>query len=220
MGAILAKGERSHYEPGEVCWVGLATSDPVAATKFYAGLFGWEAEEPLVRLHGRDVALLYRQTPEARAAAVAPHWTTYVSVADADDAAARVRDLGGTVLRGPFDAMGAGRVTAIRDPTGAIASLWEAGTRAGAAIVDEVGALCGSQLVTPDVERARAFFAELLGAELPVRRGAPAEWLPSFGVVSIEEAVREAQRLGGRALGDGLIADPQGARFAVVASAP
>jgi predicted enzyme related to lactoylglutathione lyase len=208
--------EKSRYEPGEICWVGLAASDPVAAASFYTGLFGWEAEEPLVRLAGHDVALLYRQTPEARAAGVAPHWTTYISVADSDEAAGRVRDLGGVVVRGPFDAMGAGRVTAIRDPTGAIVSLWEPVTRIGATIVDEVGALCGCELVTPDAERARAFFAELLGAEPAVRSGAPPEWIPAFGVASAADSTRKAEGLGGRALGDGLIADPQGATFRVL----
>jgi uncharacterized protein len=38
-------GERTHYEPGTFCWVGLATSDPAAAEGFYTSLFGWEAEE-------------------------------------------------------------------------------------------------------------------------------------------------------------------------------
>ena len=38
-------GERTSYAPGTFCWVGLATSDPAAAERFYMGLFGWDAEE-------------------------------------------------------------------------------------------------------------------------------------------------------------------------------
>jgi len=34
-------GERTRYEPGTFCWAGLATSDPAAATAFYARLFDW-----------------------------------------------------------------------------------------------------------------------------------------------------------------------------------
>ena len=60
-------GERTRYEPGTFCWAGLATSDPAAATAFYAALFGWEAEPlsageagtyTILRDAGRDVAIL------------------------------------------------------------------------------------------------------------------------------------------------------------------
>jgi uncharacterized protein len=60
-------GERTHYEPGTFCWVGLATSDPAAAEQFYTGLFGWEAEElsageagtyTMLRRRAQDVAIL------------------------------------------------------------------------------------------------------------------------------------------------------------------
>ena len=33
-------GERTDYEHGTFCWVGLATSDVAAATAFYTSLFG------------------------------------------------------------------------------------------------------------------------------------------------------------------------------------
>src|SRR5215204_3109697 len=76
--------ERTRYAPGTFCWVGLATSDPVAASSFYGSLFGWEGEDlaagaagsfTMLRLGGKDVAILYRQMPEARAAGAPPHWT-------------------------------------------------------------------------------------------------------------------------------------------------
>jgi uncharacterized protein len=122
-------GERTHYEPGTFCWVGLATSDPAAAEGFYTSLFGWEAEElsaggagtyTMLRRAAHDVAILYRQQPEARAAGAPPHWTSYISVEDADATAARAAELGGAaVFREPFDVLDAGRVAAIGDPTGA-----------------------------------------------------------------------------------------------------
>src|SRR5215475_5243831 len=127
-------GERTRYEPGTFCWAGLATSDPAAATAFYTSLFGWEAEAPpagetgtytILRHAGREVAILYRQTAQARAAGAPPHWTSYISVEDADAIAARAGQLGGAVaFRPPFDVPGA-RVAAIADPAGAIVSLWQ-----------------------------------------------------------------------------------------------
>ena len=118
----------------------------------------------------------------------------------------------------------AGRVAAIRDPTGAIVSLWQPRERIGATLVNEVGALCWNELVTADVERAKSFFGELLGweyetddssyasivnagrhnggmrAQTERERGTPPSWLPYFTVESADEAARQAEQLGGRTL--------------------
>jgi predicted enzyme related to lactoylglutathione lyase len=227
-------GERTRYEPGTFCLVGLATSDPAPATSFYASLFGWDSEElsagevgsyTVLRRDGKEVAILYRQTPEARAAGAPPHWTSYISVEDADTAAARAGELGGAaVFREPFDVLDAGRVAAVRDPTGAIVSLWQPRSLVGAALVNDVGAWCWNELETTDVERAKAFFGELLGWEYETdERGyasiknagtlnggmreqtdrepeTPPNWLPYFTVENVDGAVRQAEQVGGRRL--------------------
>ena len=226
-------GERTHYEPGTFCWVGLATSDPAAAERFYTSLLGWEAKElsggeagtyTMLRRSAHDVAILYRQQPEARAAGAPPHWTSYISVVDADATAARAGELGGAaVFREPFDVLDAGRVAAISDPTGAIVSLWQPRSRIGATLVNDVGALCWNELATTDVGRAKSFFAELLGWEYETdggyvsiknvgrlnggmreqadqERGIPPNWLPYFTVQAADQAARQATQLGGRRL--------------------
>jgi uncharacterized protein len=226
-------GERTRYEPGTFCWVGLATSDPDSAKAFYTSLFGWEVEDlsagaagtyTMLRHGGREVAILYRQQPEARAAGAPPHWTSYISVGDASATAAKAHDLGGAaVFREPFDVLDHGRVAAIRDPTGAIVSLWQPRSRLGATLVNDVGALCWNELATTDVERAKLFFAELLGWEYETdggyasiknagslnggmreqtaqERGIPPNWLPYFTVENAENAARQAAQLGGREL--------------------
>lgn len=227
-------GQRTRYEPGTFCWVGLATSDPASAKAFYTGLFGWHAEDleagaagtyTTLRHGGKEVAILYLQQPEARAADAPPHWTSYISVEDADQIAARAGELGGAaVFREPFDVFDAGRVAAIRDPTGAIVSLWQPRSRIGATLVNDVGALCWNELATTDVERAKRFFDELLGWEYETdaggyasirnagrlnggmrkqtegERGIPPNWLPYFTVESTDEAARRAAHAGGRAL--------------------
>jgi predicted enzyme related to lactoylglutathione lyase len=251
-------GERTRYDPGTFCWVGLATSDVAAAKAFYGSLFGWEAEDlqagaagayATLRYGAEDVAILYRQQPEARAAGAPPHWTSYISVEDADTTAARAEELGGAaVFRAPFDVLDAGRVAAIRDPTGAIVSLWQPRSRIGATLVNGTGALCWNELATTDVELAKSFFGELLGWEYEtdesgyvsfknagrlnggMREHAEHErritraWLPYFTVESVDVAARRVAQLGGRQLAPttagrlgrwALIADPQGAAFAV-----
>jgi uncharacterized protein len=225
-------GERTRYEPGTFCWVGLATSDPPGATAFYKSLFGWQAEDlvageagtfTVLRHLGRDVGILYRQQPEARAAGAPPHWTSYISVEDADLTAARAGELGGAaVFREPFDVLDAGRVAAIRDPTGAIVSLWQPRSRIGATLVNDVGALSWNELATTDVGRAKSFFAELLGWKYETdhsgyttiknagrlnggmreqsrqERGIPPNWLPYFTVESADGAAGKAEQAGGR----------------------
>lgn len=224
-------GERASYDAGAFCWAGLATSSPADAEAFYAELLGWEAEElsagaagnyRLMRRGGKDVAILYLQTAEARAAHAPPHWTSYVSVADADATATRAGELGGAaVFREPFDVLEAGRVAAIRDPTGAILSLWQPRSKIGATLVNDVGALCWNELATTDVERAKPFYSELLGWAYQTdevgdatiinaghRNGAirklgahdravQPNWLPFFTVESIQQAAHHAERLGG-----------------------
>jgi uncharacterized protein len=241
--------ERARYQPGTFCWVGLATSDPDSAKAFYTALFGWDAEDfkaapastyTTLRLGGREVAILYMQQPEARAASASPHWTSYISVEDAEATAARAGELGGAaVFRKPFDVLDAGRVAAIRDPTGAIVSLWQPRARIGATLVNDVGALCWNELATTDVDRARSFFGELLGWEYETseggyvsirnvgtlnggmreqtdwERGTQPAWLPYFTVNDADETARRAERLSGRGLMP--TTEVHVGRFAVVA---
>lgn len=69
------------------------------------------------------------------------------------------------MFREPFDLLDAGRVAAIRDPTGAIVALWQPRSKIGATLVNDVGALCWNELATTNVGRAKSFFGELLGWE-------------------------------------------------------
>ena len=227
-------GERTYFEPGTFCWVGLATSDPVGAKAFYASLFGWQTEDltaseagsyTLLCRDAREVAILYRQTAEARAAGAPPHWTSFISVEDADATAARAGELGGAaVFRAAFDVVDAGRVAAVRDPSGAIVSLWQPRSRIGATLVNDVGALCWTELVTTNVEQAKSFYHDLLGWEYETddcgyttiknsdsrngfmrqqtaqERGIPPNWLPYFTVDCLDSATHWAQQIGGRQL--------------------
>jgi predicted enzyme related to lactoylglutathione lyase len=115
-------------------------------------------------------------------------------------------------------------VAVIRDPTGAIVSLWQPHSKIGATLVNDVGALCWNELATTDVERAKSFFGELLGWEYETDEGGyatiksagrtnggirelsereranPPNWLPYFTVDNAENAARHAERMGGRKL--------------------
>ena len=107
-------GKRDCYKPGTFCWVDLATTDPAGATNFYKEIFGWQAQDitggeggtySMLHLDGDEVCALYEIESGQREQGIPSHWSSYVSVEDAGEAAARARELGGTVLGGPRDVL-------------------------------------------------------------------------------------------------------------------
>jgi predicted enzyme related to lactoylglutathione lyase len=165
--------ERDDYEPGVPCWIDTLQPDPDAAMAFYAALFGWEFAGPgqmpgdppgryfVARLRGRDVAGIGSQPAGEWSPPSA--WSTYVSVASADEAALAAVDAGGEVLVEPFDVLPAGRMAVVADPTGAPFCVWQPGERRGAQLLNEPGAWAMSHLSSPDTERAVAFYGALFG---------------------------------------------------------
>ncbi|HEY3501843.1 MAG TPA: VOC family protein [Actinocatenispora sp.] len=109
-------------EPGSVGWCELITPDGDAADRFYQAVFGYQSQSKLPdatmdysvwHTDGRDVCgrLATADDPP-------PRWLTYFSVADPDQASAKATELGGQVLREPWDTP-YGRMSLIADPVGA-----------------------------------------------------------------------------------------------------
>lgn len=164
--------ERESYAPGTPSWVDLMTTDPDAAKSFYADLFGWEYDDrpagdqgvyTLCLKGGKSVAGLGKMNPEHEEAGMPPMWNTYVTVANADDAHAKISAAGGTNVSPVMDVMDAGRMAVGRDPTGAIFAVWEARNHIGCQLVNEHGTLTWNELLTPEVDRATRFYGQLFG---------------------------------------------------------
>jgi len=162
--------ERDGYIAGVPCWVDISQPDPDAAAAFYAGLFGWEFEDAMTagsegryliaRLRGGDVAAVSSQPEGGPPQAT---WNTYLWVEDADEAATKARDAGGTVLSEPFEVMDAGRMAVLADPEGAAFSVWQARAHRGARIVNEPGSLNFNVLNTRDTDAAKRFYGAVFG---------------------------------------------------------
>lgn len=162
----------THHEPGTPAWADLGTTDAEAAVAFYAGLFGWEAENTpagqagtyvICRRDGKDVVALYEQDEGMRSRGVPPLWLVYFSVDDVTAAAQQVQEAGGTVHAQPFDVAEAGRMALVQDPTGAMFGLWQPGNRAGAEILHQPGAMDWFELATNDPEKAGQFYEQVFG---------------------------------------------------------
>jgi predicted enzyme related to lactoylglutathione lyase len=181
--------ERDHYIPGVPCWVDTSEPDPGAAVEFYRGLFGWEFEDVMAPESGMHYFIGHVNGGDAAAVGSIPEgapsiatWNTYIAVASADDAAAKVRESGGTVLSEPFDVPEAGRMAVVADPEGAVFSVWEAKQMPGATVVNEAGTLNFNGLATRDVDAAKAFYGSVFGWTTLDLGGGGLMWtLPGYG---------------------------------------
>jgi uncharacterized protein len=223
-------GTRTEHAPGTFSWVDLTTNDAAGAKGFYGGLFGWEFEDneipgdggvySMCKVGGENVAAIAPATDR-----FPPHWNNYVTVASADDATAKAKELGANVIEEPFDVMGAGRMALFQDPTGAALCVWEPGDTIGARRVNDPGCLTWNELHTPDPGKALQFYTGLFGwsteemdtqggpsytivmvgersngGVMDTQEGEPPNWLPYFTVESRDAAAEQAKGLGAREL--------------------
>jgi predicted enzyme related to lactoylglutathione lyase len=171
--------EPREYAPGTPSWVDLGTPDLDAARAFYGSLFGWEivdqGEEAghysMCMLRGLPVAGMGPQMNPGP-----PHWTTYVSVADADAAVGKVKDAGGTVFMDPMDVMDVGRMAIFADTEGAVAAVWQPRAHKGAGIVNEPGSLCWNELASRNTAAAKQFYGAVFGWGANTSPGPPMEY--------------------------------------------
>lgn len=119
--------------PGQFCWLDLAASDAAAAQAFYKNLFGWTSEPQRANggfftrllLSGRDIGSMYELRRLHLDQGVPSHWTPYVRVTEAEEAARRAMSAGGRVVVPPFTVSGVARIALVQDPVGALIGLWE-----------------------------------------------------------------------------------------------
>ena len=236
-------GERTSYTPGTFCWVDLVSAEPDASKTFYTALFGWDYQDfpigdgalySVAQLDGKPVAAIV-PLPDP---SVPPHWNCYVSVEDADAAAARAQELGATVVLPAGDVGDSGRLAVIQDPQGALLSVWEPGEHFGAGLVNVPGALSWNDLLTPDVEASARFYRDLFGWQvdeipgaegrywsiangeikngglMPAPPGGHPAWNLYFAVDDTEETAARADRLGAQTVMGPM--DVPGGRFVVL----
>lgn len=169
------------YAPGTPSWVELSSKDPDASAVFYRQLLGWSTSEPgpaeetggyrMFQQGGRNVAGLMGHMQEGQPTA----WMTYVSVADADETAGKVKEAGGSVIAEPMDVMDLGRMAVFADPTGAVFGVWQPKEFAGADLVNEPNSLCWNEVLTRDADTDKPFYTSVFGwsAGRPSFEGAP-----------------------------------------------
>ncbi len=162
-----------------ICWADLAAKDMRAAASWYGSLLGWSAVDIdvgpdggalLLELDGKRVASMSQASSDPAAPVPPSCWVSYVAVASAEEATQTALAAGASVVVPPFDVLDLGREAILRDPVGALISLWEPRAHRGADLFDVPGTICSHELLTPEVERAATFYRALAGWEIDVVR--------------------------------------------------
>ena len=240
------------HSAGSFCWIELGTTDQTAAKAFYSSLFGWSPQDSpigpnevytLFKLEGRDAAAGYTLRQDQRANGVPPNWMIYIAVDSADQAAAKTKQLGGTVIVPPFDVMDLGRMAVIQDPAGAHFCVWQAAKNSGIGIAGVAGSLCWADLSTPDAKRASDFYSGLFGWQIMPgendksgylhikngehfiggvppsahrQPGVPPHWLAYFWVDDVDASAAKAKQMGAKLYVDPMTIENVG-RLSVIA---
>ena len=141
-GAVLAafKGEQEMSaeakdpEPGDVSWHELATTDSEAAFDYYADLFGWEKQDAMdmgeagvYQMYGVGEEMLGGMYTRPDDAPFPPNWLYYVATEDIESAKETIEADGGTILTGPMEVPGGGKILVAQDPQGAAFALHQKG---------------------------------------------------------------------------------------------
>jgi predicted enzyme related to lactoylglutathione lyase len=157
----------THFIDGAPDWLDLDTPDVSGAQSFYGNLLGWT-----YRLAAPDAGGygFFRTGDKNVAGAMPvdpgqaqPAWTIYFQTTDAEATAVAAEEAGGSVRLKPTDVMDKGRVAVLEDPTGTAFGVWQPAALRGFDTVNEQGALCWTELYTPDLPAAVTFFGRVLG---------------------------------------------------------
>jgi predicted enzyme related to lactoylglutathione lyase len=154
------------YEHGRFVWFELLTKEIDKATSFYPEILPWRIE-PMTMQDGSQYTLI--KVGDAGvggvvspAADVPTAWVSYVSVADVDETARRIKAAGGTTHVDAFDVPGVGRMQPVIDAQGGRFCVFK-GETDDPSRVDGPGSLHWNELWTQDPPASLAFYEDVLG---------------------------------------------------------
>lgn len=225
----------STHPAGTATWYDLTTGKPEETKRFYGELFGWTFHDGgpqfgnyhIVNKGDLPVAGFMPKTPEM--SQMPSVWTVYFGSQDAKADAERIQQAGGTIVSDAMQVGPLGVMLIAADPTGAVFGLWQPLEFQGAALVNEAGSMAWQDVYTRDADKARDFYAGLLGASSETMSGdgmtyyilkhgdfsvggvaqmseqqfpaeVPPHWMPYFAVENADTALKVAQANGGKVI--------------------
>lgn len=210
--------------PGKLVWVEHASADPSQARHFYSELLGWDVS--LMDISGQDYHVImsagqgiggYRKAQDGEPT----QWGIYLSVEDVDSSYAQAMEMGASSCMPPTDFVPAGRGATLKDPVGAMFSIWRSTSDDAPDAELPLAHWCWHELHATDDVRALAFYEtlfELQHDSMPAgeetyyvlkrgdaRRGGlmrnptgmgPSIWIPYVHVADVDATAAKAKALG------------------------
>ncbi len=216
---------------GRFVWHDLMTTDAERSQAFYRALLGWNIEaKPVGPFTYNVISTASGEIGgmvEEKAIPMS-HWMPYCAVPDVDAAAARCKELGGSVCVPPTDIPGTGRFAVCGDRQGAYFSIFAGTPNTPGADPDVMahGRVCWNELMTSDDADAQKFYSDLFGwAPQPMDMGemglyrvqmagekhaggimrspmpeAPSWWCVYFTVDDLAKSTSQARELGAKVM--------------------
>lgn len=148
---------------GAPCWIDLWTSDVEGSRRFYADLFGWEAQEPSPEFGGY---FMFNRSGVPVAGGMGDmgdlpaddSWKVYLDTDDIVRTAREAEAAGADITGPPAPVADLGIQAVLTDPTGARVGAWQAGTFPGFTVLGEHGSPSWCELHTRDYPTAVGFY--------------------------------------------------------------
>ena len=123
----------SYKNIGGIGWIDLTVPEAEKVKEFYKSVVGWK--DDAVSMGDYDDFNMIKPGSNEPAAGIChargtnaglpAQWMIYINVENLDESISSCEEMGGKILSGPKNMSGYGRMCVIRDPAGAVATLFE-----------------------------------------------------------------------------------------------
>jgi predicted enzyme related to lactoylglutathione lyase len=151
---------------GKFVWFELVAADLAKAKAFYGEVLGWKVQPFSIGKDSYDMIVAGETPIGGYTAPETPgpaHWTSYLSVADVDEAASKVAVAGGKLLAPAFDVPTIGRMARVADPEGATFWIMRGEGDDAADAPPAAGRFYWNELWARDAAKAAAFYRDVFG---------------------------------------------------------
>jgi uncharacterized protein len=169
---------------GAPCWFEFSSTDASASLPYFCALFDWRNIDQdmgdfgtysfLQHANGGHVGAHWQMPQAQQAMGVPSNWGVYFFVASVAESHQRALALGAAELVAPMNVSDYGRMSVLRDPTGAVFSIWEAVQQNDDPLVMfERNAPGWVELATRDCAAARSFYQAMFDWHIEHRPASP-----------------------------------------------
>jgi len=160
-------------QTGHFVWYDLHTTNEQEAIDFYTGVTNWstssweEGDQPYTMwmVGERSIGGVGKLSDEALADNTPPHWHAFIDTADIEATSNQAVELGGEVLMPATEIPGSGHYAILRDPLGAVFSIFKSSDENDPPGDPQAGDFSWHEMITDDYEAAFSFYSALFGWE-------------------------------------------------------